>query len=410
MKKNIILFLFLFNITCFSQRQYDIIVSTDGSGNFKTITEAILSLPMFNYRRVVIYIKNGTYNEKIRIEQDYVTLKGEDREKTKIVFSQLREDWNKNMDVIGPGVINIYGDDIILENLTIENSQPQVGPHAFAIYGFGTRTIICNCNVISKGGDTVSLWDYKTGMYYHANCYFEGAVDFVCPRGWCFIRDSKFYEVKETASIWHAGSYDKSQKFVIVNSRFDGVKNFELGRHHYESQFYLINCSFSKNMADKPIYRVTYKDDPSRDRQFIWGPRYYFYNCKGDSVNYDWFKNNLNEAEGSPRPEEINPKWTFNNQWDPESNLPVALKNYFIKNNLLILQFEEPVTVIGKPIFKTDNGLTFQFNLGGENDTIQLIADKNFTKDDLKGLKIINESKIISSIASIHERNIALSF
>ncbi|MEJ5350175.1 MAG: pectinesterase family protein [Melioribacteraceae bacterium] len=403
--KKIFLIIFFINTVFYAQKQYDIIVASDGTGNYKTLTEAVAALPMFNYRRLIIFIKNGTYNEKIRIEQDYITLKGEDREKTKIVYSQLREDWNKNMDAIGPGVINIYGDDIILENLTIENSQPQVGPHAFAIYGFGTRTIIYNCNVISKGGDTVSLWDYKTGMYYHANCYFEGAVDFVCPRGWCFIRDSKFYELKETASIWHAGSFDKNQKFVVVNSHFDGVKNFELGRHHYEAQFYLINCTFSKNMADKPIYRVTYKDDPSRNRQFIWGPRYYFYNCKGDSINYDWFKNNLNEAENAPAPHDINPDWTFNHQWDPESTSPVKLLSYQIQNNLLILHFAEPVTVIGKPIFQTTNGITFQFHSGGENDTIQLISDKNFSKDDLIGLKIINDAKIISSIASINERN-----
>ncbi len=93
------------------------------------------------------------------------------------------------------------------ENLTIENNQPEVGPHAFAVYGTGTRTIIENCKVLSKGGDTVSLWNYKTGMYYHAGCTFEGSVDFVCPRGWCFIKNSKFFELKQTASIWHTDGY-----------------------------------------------------------------------------------------------------------------------------------------------------------------------------------------------------------
>ncbi len=307
-------------------------------------------------------------------------------------------------------MINIYGDDIIIENLTIENSQPEIGPHAFAIYGFGTRTIINNCNVISKGADTVSLWNYKDGMYYHANCYFEGAVDFVCPRGWCFVRDSKFFEVKETAALWHAGSYNKNQKFVIVNSSFDGVKNFQLGRHHYEAQFFLINCTFSKSMADKPIYRVTYNDDPSRNRQFIWGPRYYFYNCHRDSFDYDWIKNNLHEADNSPEPDSINALWTFDYQWDPEAITKVKLKNYLIEGKKLILQFSEPVTIINKPLFVTHSGIKFEFISGGENDTIELIANKNFSKQDLKGLHLANDAKIFSSIASIKPRYIEFDF
>ncbi|OYV85517.1 MAG: hypothetical protein B7Z63_05395, partial [Ignavibacteriae bacterium 37-53-5] len=186
-----------------------IVVAKDGSGNFTTITQAINALPMFSYQRVVIFIKNGVYNEKIRLTQDYVTLRGESRDSTIIEYDQLRTDWIAHKDTIGPAVVNIRADDIVLKDLTIENTEPEIGPHAFAVYGDGTRTIILNCNVFSKGGDTVSLWDYKTGMYYYADCSFRGAVDFVCPRGWCFVRDSKFYEIKKgAASIWHAGGFD----------------------------------------------------------------------------------------------------------------------------------------------------------------------------------------------------------
>ena len=198
MNKKIFLILvpiLFFSVPLFPQYKHFISVSKDGSGDFKTITAAVKSLPMFNYERVVIFIKNGVYNEKFRITQDYITLKGENRDSTIIEYNQLRTDWIANEDPKGPAVINIHADDIIIDNLTIENTQPKIGPHAFAIYSDGTRTIIINCNVLSKGGDTVSLWDYKTGMYYHANCKFQGSVDYVCPRGWCFIKDSKFYEL-----------------------------------------------------------------------------------------------------------------------------------------------------------------------------------------------------------------------
>ncbi|MBN1302466.1 MAG: hypothetical protein JW995_14710 [Melioribacteraceae bacterium] len=302
-------------------RRTFIIVAQDGSGDYSTITEAIHALPMFVYERVIVFIRNGVYNEKIRVEQDNITLYGESRNNTIIQFSQLRTDWIENKDAAGPAVINLHADDIILDNLTIINTQSLTGPHAFAIYGTGTRIIITNCNVISKGGDTVSLWNYKNGMYYHSNCYFEGAVDFVCPRGWCFIKDSKFYEVKETAALWHAGGYNENQKFVILSSEFDGVKNFKLGRHHYEAQFYLINCRFSSNMADRPIYRVTY-EDTTRNRPFNWGERYYFYNCSRAGENYRWFSDNISESEFKL----INAAWTFDNKWFPESLLPTQLQ------------------------------------------------------------------------------------
>ena len=301
-----------------------IIVAQDGSGDYATITEAVNALPMFVYDRIVIFIRNGVYEERIRIEQDNITLLGEDREKTIIQYNLLRTVWDENKDNIGPGVINVEGDNIIIENLTAKNTQPEIGPHAFVIYGMGTKTILTNCNFISKGADTVSLWDYKTGMYYHSNCYFEGAVDFVCPRGWCYIKDSQFYEVKETAAVWHAGGYDKDQKFVIVNSSFDGVKDFKLARHHYEAQFYFIDCSFSANMADVPIYRVTY-EDTTRNRPFNWGERYYFYHAAGEGSNYTWLNDNLETAEDSPSVGDITPNWTFDGKWEPEKYIPTVV-------------------------------------------------------------------------------------
>ncbi|MFO7446874.1 MAG: pectinesterase family protein [Ignavibacteriaceae bacterium] len=405
MKTKFLYLMILFsNCFLYANKPGTITVAADGSGDYKTISEAVAALPVFNYGRIVILIKNGVYNEKIRIEQDYITLKGESREHTIIRYNQLREDWIKNQDAVGPAVINIHADDIVLENLTIENTQPEIGPHAFAVYGQGTRTIIVNCNVLSKGGDTVSLWDFQTGMYYHADCYFEGAVDFVCPRGWCFIKDSEFYEVKKTAALWHAGGFDKNQKFVLKNCSFDGVKDFELARHHYEAQFFFIECSFSENMSDRKIYRVTYPDEPERDRVFNWGERYYFYNSSREGGNPHWADNNLATAEGSPQPEDITPLWTFNGKWDPESKQGPAVNDYKISDSTLTLTFNEPVTVLGLPELKSGTGKVFKFSSGGENNIITFTAGADFNTKDLSGLIIINDSKMIGTIASVFER------
>ena len=385
----------------------DIIVDQNGSGNFRTITEAVGALPMYPYRRTVIYVKNGIYPEKLRIAQNYITLRGENRDSTIIRFSQLRSDYAAEQDGIGPAVVNIHGDDMVLDNLTIENSQPEIGPHAFAVYGDATRTVITNCKLISRGADTVSLWNYKNGMYYHARCVFEGAVDMVCPRGWCLIRDSQFFEIKETAALWHDGHYDPGQKFVIWNSSFDGVKGFQLGRHHYPCQFFFMNCVFSERMSPEPIYRRR-EDDPARDNPDYYGERIYFYRCRKDGEPFDWYKDNLNLAVDVHGPDQITPSWTFGGAWDPESERPVKVTGCEVRGKSMLLTFNEIVSVRGEPVIKSQSGGTFRISIQRYNDINKLAfeSEENIDPDDLAGLFSMDEGAILASIASVSERHL----
>jgi len=299
----------------------DIIVSKDGSGNFMTIQEALNSIPENEDKQFIIYIKNGIYYEKLFIEKNNIALIGENRDSVKIIFAELRKNWKvDHPDDYGSAVINIKEDvtDLFLKNLTVHNNYGSLygdNDHQFAIRGGGNKIIIVDCNIIADGGDTLSLWNSESGMYYHKNCYFEGYVDFVCPRGWCYITDSKFFGHNINAAIWHDGSKNKDQKFVIRNSSFYGITGFGLGRFHRDAQFFLIDCTFSSNMADKKIYFK--QSDPPRTLQ--WGmDRIYFYNCHGEKVDYPWHANNLELAEGNPSAEDITPKWVFKDNWDPE--------------------------------------------------------------------------------------------
>jgi len=327
--KNIsfILFLvFLFSVEDIYSFTPDFVVSKDGSGNFSLIQDALNAIPSSALRQYVIYIKNGIYNEKIFIEKSNVVLAGESRDSTKIIYAELRKNWRENhTDDYGASVINIKNNvtDLIFINLTVHNNYGGLygdNDHQFAIRaGEGvTRIIFDNCNIIADGGDTVSLWNKDGGMYYHRNCYFEGYVDYVCPRGYCFIEESRFFGHNLTASIWHDGSTKQEHKFVIKSSRFDGVPGFPLGRFHWDAQFFLIDCSFSNNMADKKIFFAP--SNPPRIL-LLGEDREYYYNCHGDSVDYEWHSDNLESAENYPKPEEITVQWTFNSLWDPEAVL-----------------------------------------------------------------------------------------
>jgi pectinesterase len=284
----------------------DITVAADGSGDFKTIQAAVASISKTNSERTVVFVKDGIYKEKIRVDASFVTLRGQSRAGTRIEFPQLNDDFTAKPDELGRAVINLNrADDFVLENLTAENTADQIGPHAFTIYGTGDRTVIVDCDVLSHGADTVSLWLGQSGRYYHARCKFQGSVDFVCPRGWCYITDCTFYEMKDTAAVWHDGSKNEDMKFVLRNCKFDGAEGFNLARHHADAQFYFLGCTFSKAMTNTPIHRVIYplentppteasiKRNSDLDKVNIWGEREYFYNCHRDGGDFDWFTNNL---------------------------------------------------------------------------------------------------------------------
>jgi len=360
----------------------DSIVAADGSGDFKTIQSALDAIPKTNTERTVVLIKNGIYHEKIRVDSSFVTLRGESRTGTQIQFPQDNEDFNKKPDDIGRAVINVNkAGDFVLENLTVENTAGVIGPHAFTIFSTGDRGVLADCDVLSHGADTVAFWG-NNSRAYHANCRFEGSVDFVCPHGWCYATNCTFYEMKDTAAVWHDGSKNKDMKFVLRDCRFDGTNGWNLARHHHDAQFYFLDCRFSKTMIDRPPFRVIYPLDggtPSTndiqrntllDKSNIWGERSYYYHCHRDSGEYAWLADNLTTAPGAPKPEQINAAWTFDGTWNPESNTGVAVKNISNNEGQIAVAFSENVTVKGKPRLKLSDGNFADYLSGSGSDTL----------------------------------------
>lgn len=339
----VIIAIFMFALSNYAQTKnpYDsqLVVVLDGSGKFSSIQSAIDSIPDTLSSPMKIFIKNGIYKEKIFIRKNFITLIGESRENTSIIYPELRRKWRETNDDQdwGSAVINIADSvtNLTLVNLFIYNNYGSLyddHDHQFAVRGGGTKIGIINCYIKSDGGDALSLWNSDNGMYFHTKSKFEGWVDFVCPRGWCYITDSEFFSHSKTAAIWHDGSNNKDQKFVIRNSSFDGIPNFPLGRNHRDGQFFLIDCKFSKNMIDTPIYIVRYPDS-TKNKPVYWGERYYYYNCHREEEDYNWYKNNLEEYDPILESSEINGSWIFNNRWNPEKEFAEFLSNNWINEN-----------------------------------------------------------------------------
>jgi pectinesterase len=325
------LLLLLTNAAC-AEGEREIVVSPDGSAAFRTIAGALASLPA-DRTPVVIVLRPGLYAEKVFIRRSHVTIVGEDRATTRIVYPELRETWRAahGGSDWGAGVVNIDTGvmDVTLANLTVRNNHGSLygsTGHQFAVRGMGTRIMLLHCTIASDGGDALSLWNKQDGMYYHRDCRFEGGVDFVCPRGWCYITGSTFFSHSTSAAIWHDGDADPRQKLVITRSFFDGIAGFPLGRNHRDGQIYLVDCRFSANMADRPIYHP-----PGSATSWAWGARHYYAGCSRTGGNYDWFADNLHTAPGSPRPDRITAAWAFDGRWDPEASMPSGSRFAFLR-------------------------------------------------------------------------------
>lgn len=374
--------------TCFLQghAQNKVVVDASGKGDFTTIQDAVNSLPMEASKPRIIFIRKGIYHEKVFIEKNFVTLVGEDKYRTEIRISLARDIWRcENRDDWGVAAVNLKGNDIVLENLSITNSfgfehrddaegvhidcpGDSLNPfkavrrdgHQMALRSFSTtRLIVRNCILRAYGGDTVSPWNTEEGMFYFKDCLMEGGVDFYCPRGWAWAENCEFVAHGNTAAIWHDGSRYKDSKTVLKNCMFRGDDGFKLGRYHRDAQFYLLNCSFASNMADAPIYL----NASTPQNQIQWGRRVYFYNCHKTGGDYAWHQDNLATAEGNPAAAAITINWTFGGRWIPDT-LPVTVTamQQSAENKQKEITTDRSNTVID-PI--AENMLVYQRAVGG---------------------------------------------
>jgi len=350
---------------------YDIMVAADGSGDFTSIQKALQSIPAGKHERTIVFIKNGVYRERIQIGAACVTLRGESREGTRIEFGPAGDPNNRSERSV-PNIVtmNVNGDDCVLQDLTVRNTQGVIGPHEVAIFGRADRTVIEDCDVLSMGADTLSLWA-NNGHYYHARLRITGSVDFVCPHGWCYMTDCSLYQenTKADASIWNDGSLNRDMKLVLRDCQLDGAsEGWMLGRHHHDGQFYLIDCTFSQAMKDKPIYRVIYPlagskpapSDASENKRLDatnrWGERAYYFNSHREGGDYAWIKDNLATAPGHPTPEQVTARWTFGGAWDPERTEGPAIVRVEPGAGQIAVVFGETVTVKGHPVLELADG------------------------------------------------------
>ena len=235
--KTLFLFLLaLLPLTAGAASKYDnpdtIVVARDGTGEFRTVTDAIEVCRAFMGYHKVIFVKCGTYKEKLIIPQwlQNIEICGEDRDQTIITYDdhanismdgnfwpaelkqQLVDMGNRpKLGTFRSFTVRIDANDITLKNITIENNSARLG-QAVALHTQGDRLRFINCRFLGHQ-DTV-----YTGMpatrHYFENCYIEGTTDFIFGPSVAWFEHCDIY--CKANSYITAASTPKEQAFGYV--------------------------------------------------------------------------------------------------------------------------------------------------------------------------------------------------
>ena len=192
MNKLLLLFsTILLSLTAQAASKYDnpdtLVVARDGTGEFRTIDEAIEVCRAFMDYHKVIYVKNGTYKEKLMIPSwlQNIEICGESAEKTIITYDDhaniqivlgTAEPRTQPMGTFRTYTLKIEGNAITLKNITIENNAARLG-QAVALHTEGDRLVFINCRFIGHQ-DTVYTGVAGTRLFFK-DCYICGTTDFI---------------------------------------------------------------------------------------------------------------------------------------------------------------------------------------------------------------------------------------
>src|SRR5699024_3188186 len=140
------------------QYKKEMTVAKDGSGDYRSIQDAVDASKSFPYERITIHIKNGVYREKVKVHawNTRLTFVGESKEKTIITYDDYFDkiDRGRNSTFFTYTLL-IQGNDFEARNLTVQNTAGSVG-QAVALHVEADRAMFENCRFLGNQ-DTIYL-------------------------------------------------------------------------------------------------------------------------------------------------------------------------------------------------------------------------------------------------------------
>ena len=283
-----------------------IVVARDGTGEFRNISEAIEVCRAFMDYHKVIYVKRGTYKEKLEIPTHLTNIEicGEDALTTIIT-------WDDHANIMMPSAydpiaierhptagtqhptpgnyhpigtfrtftLRVCGSDITLKNITIENNSARLG-QAVALHTEGDRLRFIGCRFLGHQ-DTVYTGRGGTRLLFR-DCYIEGTTDFIFGPSTAWFENCTIKSKANSYITAASTPADVEYGYVFNRCRLiadEGVTKVYLGRPWRPYAYTLfMNCTLGSHIV--PAGWENWRN-PENEKT----ARYAEYNNSGDGAN-----------------------------------------------------------------------------------------------------------------------------
>ncbi|CAK9161076.1 unnamed protein product [Ilex paraguariensis] len=158
-----------------SLQHSDLVVAQDGSGNFRTIKEALsASLRRKDSRRFVIHIKSGVYHEyiEVTIQMKNIMLVGDGLSNTIISGSRSH---GGGYSTFNSATAKVIGNGFIARGITFRNSAGPQNSQAVALISTSDCSVFYNCGF---QGYQDTLFVHSQRQFYQ-KCHIYGTVDVI---------------------------------------------------------------------------------------------------------------------------------------------------------------------------------------------------------------------------------------
>lgn len=249
----------LMTLTAGGANKYDnpdtLFVARDGTGEFRNIADAIEVCRAFMDYHKVIFVKKGTYKEKLIVPQylSNIEICGEDVETTIITYDDHANvplpETGKPMGTFRSYTLRIEGTDITFKNITIENNSARLG-QAVALHTMGDRLRFIGCRLLGHQ-DTVYT-GVAGGRQYFEGCYIEGTTDFIFGPGTAWFEDCEIHSKANSYITAASTPQDVAYGYVFSHCRLTAdaeVTKVYLGRPWRDYGYTLfLNCELGSHI------------------------------------------------------------------------------------------------------------------------------------------------------------------
>ena len=244
-----LLFAGILPLSAQAQWKDTIVVARDGTGDYRTLTEAMEGVRAFMDYKVTVLVKNGVYKEKVIVPSwiQNVEFIGESVEKTIVTYDD-HANINK-MGTFRTYTLKVQGNNITFKNLTIENNAPKLG-QAVALHTEGDKLVFINCRFLGNQ-DTIYTGVAGTRLYF-SDCYIEGTTDFIFGPSTALFEDCEIHSKANSYVTAASTPQDIAVGYVFRNCRLTAdpeVNKVYLGRpwRQYAATVF-INCEMGKHI------------------------------------------------------------------------------------------------------------------------------------------------------------------